>query len=196
MDILTYQKMDLTSEEYFMYFYKLPELEVRGAVLFYIKEIKAMKALHQEGAAFMAFLFNNLSAISSHEGYPYLPRREKTKLFGGFMGKTVCKKVATVQFWDIYAKWYKCWMEHNNYHDRIIDVLTTMVEPGWKVLIESSFAYHRLDEAFEHYSLKKGKPLSSDEITSLKAQLTYEDDHFWMKDTAYVGMYWWEKMSA
>lgn len=25
-------------------------------------------------------------------------------------------------------------MEHNNYHDRIIDTLTTMVEPGWKVL--------------------------------------------------------------
>jgi len=58
---------------------------------------------------------------------------------------------------------------------------------------DSSFAYHRLDEAFEHYSLKKGKPLSSDEITSLKAQLTYEDNHFWIKDTAYVGMYWWKR---
>lgn len=41
------------------------------------------------------------------------------------------KKIA---FWDGYAKWYKLWIEHNNYHDRIIEVITTMVEPGWRVL--------------------------------------------------------------
>jgi ubiquinone/menaquinone biosynthesis C-methylase UbiE len=41
---------------------------------------------------------------------------------------------ATVNYWNGNAKWYKLWMEHNNYHDRIIEVLTTMVEPGWKVL--------------------------------------------------------------
>lgn len=308
--------MNLTSKIALMYIFKNPEFEVQGLLLIYSEEIKAMKALHHEGAAFMAFLFGNLSAISSHEGQPYLPRRKKIKLFGGFMEKTVCKKVATVQFWDIYAKWYKCWMEHNNYHNRIIDVLTTMAEPGWRALdigagngvlslplcaiecdvtalepssgirslfyeeamkrgidwinvderrwedvpsfelndydlimacnslhltemgfkqalekifhakpknvfvitelgppeikvkwqyrdytmaftkcyeTESSFAYHHMDEAFEHYSLKKGKPLSCDERTSLKAQLTYEDDHFWMKDTAYIGMYWWER---
>jgi len=46
------------------------------------------------------------------------------------MGKKICKRASTVQFWDGYAKWYKLWMEHNNYHDRIIDVLTIMAEPG------------------------------------------------------------------
>lgn len=55
-------------------------------------------------------------------------------VFGGFMPETVCKRAATVGFWDGYAPWYKLWMEHNRYHDRIIEVLTTMVEPKWKVL--------------------------------------------------------------
>lgn len=48
--------------------------------------------------------------------------------------RNICRRAATVTFWDGYAPWYKLWMEHNRYHDRIIDVLTTMAEPGWKVL--------------------------------------------------------------
>lgn len=64
-----------------------------------------MKALRHEGAGFMAFLFET-PELSSHEGLPYLPRREK-KLFGGYMENTICKNAATIQFWDIYAKWYK-----------------------------------------------------------------------------------------
>ena len=55
-------------------------------------------------------------------------------LHGGFMANTVCKRTASVTFWDGYAPWYKLWMEHNHYHNRIIEALTTMVEPGWKVL--------------------------------------------------------------
>lgn len=50
------------------------------------------------------------------------------------MEKTVCKRVRTVQFWDSYAKWYKLWVEHTDYHDRAIQMLMTMVKPGWKVL--------------------------------------------------------------
>ncbi len=50
------------------------------------------------------------------------------------MKEMYCRKAATVGFWDGYAPWYKLWLEHNNYHNRIIEVLTTMVEPGWKVL--------------------------------------------------------------
>lgn len=50
------------------------------------------------------------------------------------MEQTICHRAATVGFWDGYAKWYKLWMEHNHYHDRIIGMLTENVEPGWKVL--------------------------------------------------------------
>jgi len=47
---------------------------------------------------------------------------------------SVCRKAATVGFWDGYARWYKLWMEHTSYHAPIIEFLTTMAEPGWKVL--------------------------------------------------------------
>lgn len=230
------------------------------------------------------------------------------------MKQTTCKRAATVQFWNGYAKWYKLWMEHNNYHNRIIDVLTTMVEPGWKVLdigagngilslplcaigcditaiepsagmrsllyenafgrgidwinvderrwedipnfelkdydlimacnslhltemgfkqalekifhakpknvfvvtelgmpaikvkwqygdytmlftkcyeTESSFAYHCIKEVFEHLAFKRGRALNLDEEMEIKAKLVFEYGHMWLKDTAYVGMYWW-----
>ena len=41
---------------------------------------------------------------------------------------------ATVDYWDGNAKWHKLWVEHNEYHYRIIEILTTFVQPGWKVL--------------------------------------------------------------
>jgi len=50
------------------------------------------------------------------------------------MEQTICRKTATVGFWDGYARWYKLWMEHNHYHDRIIGMLTEHVAPGWRVL--------------------------------------------------------------
>jgi SAM-dependent methyltransferase len=50
------------------------------------------------------------------------------------MEAAVCKRVATVKFWDDYARWYKLWMEHTQYHQRIIEVLLAMIERGWKVL--------------------------------------------------------------
>lgn len=230
--------------------------------------------------------------------------------------ENVCKRAASVSFWNGYAPWYKLWMEHNTYHDRIIEVLTTMVEPGWKVLdigagngvlslplcamgghvtalelstgmrsllyeesfkrgidwinvdgrrweeipshhlknydliiacnslhltemgfghavekifsagpknvlvitevgppeikvkwqygdyamaftkcfeADSSFAYHRMDEVFDHWAFKKSRPLYSDEARNVKSMLVVEDGHLWIKDTAYVGMYWWER---
>jgi len=308
----------LTNKMPFVYTFINPELEVQGLVLIRNKDIKAMKALRHEDAAFMAFLFGNLSVISSHEGQPYLPRRKKIKLFGGFMEKTICKRAATVSFWDSYAEWYKLWAEHNNYHDRIIETLTTMVKPGWRVLDigagngvlslplcaigcevtalepsmgmrsllyedafnrgidwiavderrwedipcfelkgydliiacnslhltemgfkqalekifhakpknvfvitelgppeikvkwqygdytmaftkcyeeESSLAYHNINEMEEYWSFIKGRRLSQFEVEGIKSRVVFERDHMWLKDTAHVGMYWWERMS-
>jgi ubiquinone/menaquinone biosynthesis C-methylase UbiE len=41
---------------------------------------------------------------------------------------------ATIDYWDGNAKWHKLWIEHNEYHNRIIEILTRFVQPGWKVL--------------------------------------------------------------
>jgi SAM-dependent methyltransferase len=50
------------------------------------------------------------------------------------MKQAVCKRVATVKFWDGYARWYKLWMEHTRYHERIIEVLLALTGRGWRVL--------------------------------------------------------------
>ena len=50
------------------------------------------------------------------------------------MERAICKRVATVRFWDGYARWYKLWMEHTQYHQRIIEVLLAMTEKDWRVL--------------------------------------------------------------
>lgn len=230
------------------------------------------------------------------------------------MEQVICKRAATVEFWDGYARWYKLWMEHNHYHDRIIDILMTVVEPGWKVLdigagngvlsmplcaigcevtvlepstgmrkllyeeafkrsidwihidertweavssddfrdydlimacnslhltrygfdtavkrifqfnprhvfvvselypgievketygnhamnftryyeTESSFAYHGIDEAVEHWTFKKGREPYAWELAEIQSQLIYRDDHLLISDIATVGMFWWE----
>ncbi|MCX8118441.1 MAG: class I SAM-dependent methyltransferase [Desulfobacterota bacterium] len=43
-------------------------------------------------------------------------------------------RIDTVAFWDQYAKWYKLWIEHTHYHEKILGVLLAMARPGWKVL--------------------------------------------------------------
>ena len=50
------------------------------------------------------------------------------------MNEAVCRKTATVVFWEGYAKWYKLWLDHTDYHKPIVDLLAEMVEPGWRVL--------------------------------------------------------------
>lgn len=41
---------------------------------------------------------------------------------------------ASIEFWDHYAKWYKLWVEHTRYHQKIIEVLKRIISPGWRVL--------------------------------------------------------------
>jgi SAM-dependent methyltransferase len=50
------------------------------------------------------------------------------------MEAAVCKHVATIKFWDGYARWYKLWIEHTQYHQKAIEVLLAMTKRSWKVL--------------------------------------------------------------
>jgi len=231
---------------------------------------------------------------------------------------TICKKAAAVGFWDGYARWYKLWMEHNHYHDRVISMLMENVMPGWRVLdigsgngvlslplcaigcevtsiepsvgmrnllfaeafsrgidwlqvdarsweqvplhnyrnldliiacnslhltkngltdalcrifkfnprqaflvselypglealpehenytlqrteyyeTESSFAYHHMGEVLDHWTFKKGGSLAAQEVRDITSILKYHDDHYWIKDCATVGMFWWERNDA
>ncbi len=52
----------------------------------------------------------------------------------GNMEGILCNRPATVDYWDGNAKWHKLWVEHNAYHNRIIQILMAFVRPGWKVL--------------------------------------------------------------
>ncbi len=235
---------------------------------------------------------------------------------GAFMEQAVCKRVATVPFWNGYAKWYKLWMDHTHYHQRVIEALLAMTEPGWKVLdigagngvlsiplyvrgcevtalepsigmrnllyeeafkrridglnvderiweevpcfefldydlilayntlhltqigfeealakmfrarpgniflisevrppdgrvkwrygdytmafttsyeVDSSYAYHHLNEMVEHWAFKKGRVLQPAEIHALKQRIVVQGGHLWMRYTAQVMMCWWRR---
>jgi ubiquinone/menaquinone biosynthesis C-methylase UbiE len=45
---------------------------------------------------------------------------------------------------------------------------------------ESSFAYHNMDEVFEHRTFKKGRPPHPDEEREIKSMLTIDDGHLWI----------------
>jgi ubiquinone/menaquinone biosynthesis C-methylase UbiE len=223
---------------------------------------------------------------------------------------------ATVDYWDGNAKWHKLWVEHNEYHNRIIEILTTFAQPGWKVLdvgagngvlamplcaigcevtvlepsegmrnllyeeslkrgigkfsvdtrrwedvschhiqnydlviacnslhltqmgfstalekiftarpknvfiasefslpeimgkrkyhdytmifaecfkTESSYAYHSLEDVFEHFISKYERLPDYDEKLDILSELIYEKGHIWKKGSAAVSMYWWTK---
>jgi len=60
---------------------------------------------------------------------------------------------------------------------------------------DSSFAYHHMDEVFQHHSFKKERALSSEEEFSLRQRVTLRDGHLWIPDCARVGMYWFQRRS-
>lgn len=58
---------------------------------------------------------------------------------------------------------------------------------------ESSFAYHSIDEALEHWHFKKGGRLSKAERDFLLNSIAYEREHFWLKDYTIVNIYYWRR---
>ncbi len=40
----------------------------------------------------------------------------------------------SVEYWNENARWYKLWVDHNNYHRSILETLKSITKPGWKVL--------------------------------------------------------------
>ncbi len=61
---------------------------------------------------------------------------------------------------------------------------------------DDSFAYHHMDEVFEHHRFLKGKALASKEKDDLIRRVAVRDNHIWMEATAQVGMYWFHRRPA
>jgi len=58
---------------------------------------------------------------------------------------------------------------------------------------ESSYAYHCIDDAFEHWSFKHERQPDHSERLSIMSGLIYENGHLWRKGNAIVGMCWWTR---
>lgn len=59
---------------------------------------------------------------------------------------------------------------------------------------ESSFAYHSLDEAFEHWEFKYKRELFSWEKEKLIKSILFEKDHYWLKDFTIVNIFYWRRV--
>lgn len=59
---------------------------------------------------------------------------------------------------------------------------------------ECSFAYHTIEDITDYWSFIKDRRLKEFEVEGIKSKVVFERDHMWLKDTAHVGMYWWEMM--
>jgi len=77
----------------------------------------------------------------------------------------------------------EAWSEREDYTLRFSEYYET----------ESSFAYHNIGEVLDHWTFKKGGKLSDQELRDITKTLAVQDDHLWIKDSATVGMFWWEK---
>jgi 2-polyprenyl-3-methyl-5-hydroxy-6-metoxy-1,4-benzoquinol methylase len=60
---------------------------------------------------------------------------------------------------------------------------------------DTSFAYHSLKEAYEHYEFKMTRPLNDVERYIVYKKLIYKDEHFWSKSEDLIGIYLWHRKS-
>lgn len=56
---------------------------------------------------------------------------------------------------------------------------------------ESSFAYHSVSEAIEHWAYKHGRYPVPCEEREIRSKLILKRSHFWMNGMAFINMYWW-----
>jgi ubiquinone/menaquinone biosynthesis C-methylase UbiE len=58
---------------------------------------------------------------------------------------------------------------------------------------DNSFAYHHLEEVFDHHRFKKGQMLLPEEKTAIMKKIVFRDKHIRIHATAQVGMYWFHR---
>lgn len=64
---------------------------------------------------------------------------------------------------------------------------------NYSYICESSFAYHSVDELFEHWQFKLKRELFSWEREKLLNSIRFEKEHLWLKDFALVNIFFWKK---
>jgi len=60
-----------------------------------------------------------------------------------------------------------------------------------KTKTESSFAYHSVHEAVNHWAYINRRLPDPDEEREIRSKLVWRHGHFWVQDTAFINMYWW-----
>ncbi len=82
--------------------------------------------------------------------------------------------------------------------DPSIDELN-LLHPEYKIcfnysyLCESSFAYHSLDELFEHWRFKYKRELFAFEKKKILQSATFEKEHYWLRDFVIVNIFYWRR---
>ncbi len=58
---------------------------------------------------------------------------------------------------------------------------------------DSSVAYHSLAEVWEHFHCHWGRPPTAAEQAALAQELTYQGEHFWLKQQTRLTICWWSR---
>ena len=57
--------------------------------------------------------------------------------------------------------------------------------------VKSSFAYHSVAEAVFHWSIQAGRNPSERDMEGIGSRLVLRNEHLWMEEEAWLGMYYW-----
>jgi cyclopropane fatty-acyl-phospholipid synthase-like methyltransferase len=60
-----------------------------------------------------------------------------------------------------------------------------------QIKTKSSFAYHSISEALEHWFYKKKRFPDPCEEREIRSRLVWRHNHFWTEDIAIINMTWW-----